>query len=271
MNHGMTRSKMIIELIVANPGVQLLALLSATLGLSYAANYFLARVFLGKTYRYLIAPGVIVHEYSHALGCIVTGARIRKVRVFAEEGGYVEHGPARLPLGEGIITVAPILGAAIAVYLLAVALVPGFVGLGELQVSSWQFLAFAYLASSITAAMAPSAQDLRVGLAAFVAISALVGLGALVPMVADYFDVLLGTEFVRVRGLVLFSLIVLATLTAAAAGAFGVLQRTTRQGMTYTAGQARGSSHGPSAKARKPSRGRVSGRRRKDSGGGLFE
>ncbi|HEY8108583.1 MAG TPA: M50 family metallopeptidase [Patescibacteria group bacterium] len=250
--------------VAANPGLQLLALLCATLVLSYAANWFLARVFVGKTYRYLIAPGVIVHEYSHALACILTGARIRKVRVFKETGGEVVHEPARLPFGEGLISVAPILGAAIAVYLLAVLLVPGFVGLGELEISSWQFLAFAYLASSVTAAMAPSMQDLRAGLAAFVVICTIIGLGALLPLASDYFDALLGTEFERIRGLVLFSLIVLATLTAAAAAAYAVLQRTTRQGVTYVT---QGSTPAP----RKPSRRRVSGRLRKDKGGGLFE
>lgn len=247
--------------IIANPGVQLLALLCATLGLSYAANWFLARVFVGRTYRYLIAPGVIIHEYSHALACIVTGARIRKVRVFEATGGEVVHEPARLPFGEGLISVAPILGAAIAVYLLAVVLVPGFVGLGELNISSWQFLAFAYLASSITAAMSPSTQDLRAGLAAFIVICTVIGLIALSPLAADYFDALLGTEFERVRGLVLFSLIVLTTLTAASAAAYAVLQRTTRQGMTYT------TKPPGSAKPRKSSRGRLG----KDQGGGLFE
>ena len=255
----------VLTAIAANPGVQLLAILCATLGLSYAANYFLARVFVGRTYRYLIAPGVIIHEYSHALACILTGARIRKVRVFHEWGGEVVHEPPRVALGEGLISAAPILGASIAVYLLAVVLVPGFVGLGELQISSWQFLAFAYLASSITAAMAPSAQDLRAGLAAFVLICTIIALGALVPFVADYFDLLLGTEFERIRGLVLFGLIVLATLAAAAAGAVAVLQRTTRQGMTYTTRPAGEST----AKLRKPSR--LSRKPRKGTGGGLFE
>ncbi|MDP4000537.1 MAG: hypothetical protein Q8Q11_03910 [bacterium] len=263
----------IIADIAANPGVQLLVLLCAALGLSYAANYFLARVFVGRTYRFLIAPGVIIHEYSHALACILTGARIRTVRVFDERGGEVIHEPSRLPLGEGLISVAPILGAAIATYLLAVALVPGFVGLGELQISSWQFFAFAYLASSITAAMAPSAPDLRAGLVAFVVICTIVGLGALVPFVSDYFDLLLGTEFVRIRGLVLFSLIVLATLAAAAAGAFAVLQRTTRQGVTYTtrpAGESTAKPRRPSRLSRKSSR-RLSHKPRADKGGGLFE
>ncbi len=223
----------VVEALIANPGVQLLGLLVAALLLSYAANWFLARVFVGRTYRFLIAPGVIIHEYSHALACILTGARIRQVRVFDAAGGAVVHEEPRMALGVGIISVAPILGAAIAVYLLALALVPGFVGFGELAISSWQFLLFAYLASAITAAMAPSVQDLRAGLAAFVALCAIIGLGSLSPGLSGYVDGLLGTEFVRVRGIILFSLIVLATLAAASAAAYLVLQRTTRQGVRY--------------------------------------
>src|SRR5665811_249171 len=96
--------------------------LVAVLLLSYAANYWLSRIFAGKTYRYLIAPGVIVHEYSHALGCIVTGARIRQIRVFDERGGAVVHEEPRFALGQGIISVAPVFGAAVTVYLLAVLL-----------------------------------------------------------------------------------------------------------------------------------------------------
>ncbi|MEX2209999.1 MAG: M50 family metallopeptidase [Patescibacteria group bacterium] len=251
-----------MESVAANPGVQLLGLLVATLVLSYAANRFLARVFVGRTYRFLIAPGVIVHEYSHALACVLTGARIRQVRVFDARGGAVVHEEPRAPLGDGIISVAPILGAATAVYLLALALVPGFVGFGELSISSWQFFVFAYLASAITAAMAPSLQDLRAGLAAFVALCAIIGLGALSPGLSDYAGAVLGTEFERVRGIVLFSLIVLATLAAAAGAAYAVLHRTTRQGVRYVREPER-SDHGPGGgKGR-----RASG----DRGGGLFE
>lgn len=241
----------IVEEIFANPGVQLLALLAATLALSFAANYFLARVFLGRTYRFMIAPGVIVHEYSHALACICVGAPIKQIRVFDERGGVVIHGPARVALGEGIISVAPIIGAAVAVYLLAVALVPGFVGFGELDLSTWQFLLFAYLASSITAAMAPSTQDLRAGLLAFVVLCTIIGLGALWPLASDWFSSWLGTEFERVRGLVLFSLIVLATLAAAAAAAYTVLQRTTRQGTTYSPASPRREKPGPKRRVEK--------------------
>lgn len=221
--------------IITNPGIHLLLLLVSVLVLSYAANYWLSRIFVGKTYRYLIAPGVIVHEYSHALGCILTGARIKQIRVFDERGGAVVHEEPRFALGQGIISLAPIFGAAVTVYLLAVLLVPEFVGLRELQISSWQFLVFAYLAASITAAMAPSKQDLKVGLGSFVAISLVISVVAFWPLASDWFGFLLGDTYDRVVGIVQFSLIVLAVLAAASGVTYLAMGRTVRKGAKYQA------------------------------------
>lgn len=216
-----------------NPGVRLFGVLVATLGLSYAANYWLSRIFRGKTYRYLIAPGVIVHEYSHAVGCVLTGARIREIRVFERTGGRVVHEESRLPFGEGLISMAPIFGAALAAYLLARLLVPGFVGLADVEFSSWRFLLFTYLAASITAAMAPSGQDLKVGLAGFSFGCLVLGVGASIEPVDAYFSALFGGALERLFAVVLFGLILLAVLTAAAGLAYLVLHRTTRRGTTY--------------------------------------
>ena len=135
---------------------------------------------------------------------------------------------------QGIISVAPVLGAAVTVYVLALALVPGFVGLGELKHVE---LAILYVRLPSPRASPrrwpPSRADLRAGLVAFVAISVLIGLVALDRTGLQLFDFLLGEEFERIRGIVVFWLIVLTTLTAAAAAAYGVLQRTTRQGARY--------------------------------------
>lgn len=219
--------------ILANLGVQLFGLLLTVLLLSYAANYCLARIFTGKTYRYLIAPGVIVHEYSHALGCVLTGARIKEIRVFDERGGRVVHEEPRFAFGQGVISVAPIFGAAIVVYLLAVLLVPEFVGLREFEISSWQFFAFSYLAASITAAMAPSKQDLTVGLGSFAALSIVIGLVALSERASDWFGFLLGEPYERFSGVIQFSLIVLLILAAASGLTLLALHRTSRQGAQY--------------------------------------
>jgi hypothetical protein len=219
--------------ILSNPGVHLLLLLVSVLLLSYGVNYWLPRIFTGKTYRYLIAPGVIVHEYSHAIGCVITGARIRQIRVFDERGGAVVHEEPRFALGQGIISVAPIFGAAIIVYALAVVLVPSFVGLKELQISSWQFFLFAYLAASITAAMAPSKQDLKVGLGSFVAISLVIGAVAFWPAATDWFGFLVGDTYDRVVGIVQFSLIILAVLALTSAVTYYALGQTSRKGVKY--------------------------------------
>jgi hypothetical protein len=41
----------------------------------------------------LLAPGIIVHELSHAIFCILSGVRIFRMKVFGfgNPPGYVEH------------------------------------------------------------------------------------------------------------------------------------------------------------------------------------
>lgn len=49
---------------------------------------------LGRTYYWLVAPGVACHETGHALGCILTGTKILAFVPFRPEGdtlGYVSH------------------------------------------------------------------------------------------------------------------------------------------------------------------------------------
>lgn len=219
--------------ILANPGVLLFLLLSATLLLSYVANYCLARIFIGQTYRYLIAPGVVVHEYSHALACVLTGARIKEVRLFEAAGGRVVHGEPRLPFAQGLISVAPIFGAGLVIYLLARLLVPSFIGFGELEISSWQFLVFAYVAGSVAAAMAPSRQDLTVGLASFLVICAVIGLGSLSTLVSDYFQFLGGDVYEGLVRIMRFALTVLTVLAATSGVLYLLLGRTVRKGARY--------------------------------------
>lgn len=221
-----------LQLALENPGLQLLAALSVTMLLSYAANYWLARVFTGKIYRYLIAPGVVVHEYSHAFACILVGARIKEIRLFEASGGRVVHEEPRLALGQGVISTAPVIGAAGVTYGLAYLLVPGFLGYGGLELASWQFLVFAYLGGSIVAAMAPSKQDLKVGLGSFVAICLIMGIASLSPGLNDYFSFLDGF-WEGMRRVIGFALIMLTLLAVAAGSTYLLLGRTVRKGARY--------------------------------------
>ena len=49
----------------------------------------------GSAYWYLVAPGVVCHESGHAVGCLITGCRIRRfvpfTRTHGDRLGWVEH------------------------------------------------------------------------------------------------------------------------------------------------------------------------------------
>lgn len=62
-------------------------------------------------FRMFIGPGIIIHESSHALGCLITGAKINSIQFFNRKGGKVVHGPAKIKfIGPVIISMAPIFG-----------------------------------------------------------------------------------------------------------------------------------------------------------------
>ena len=54
-------------------------------------------------------PGVVLHEIAHMVGCVVTGAEIKKVVYFSQEGGSVTYSEPRIPVvGTVIISTAPL-------------------------------------------------------------------------------------------------------------------------------------------------------------------
>jgi len=64
---------------------------------------------LRSLYYAIRAPGVIVHECSHILGCIITGAKIKKVVFFSQGGGSVTYTSSKIPyIGDVIISTAPL-------------------------------------------------------------------------------------------------------------------------------------------------------------------
>jgi hypothetical protein len=86
----------------------------------------------------LMAPGVALHELGHAVASIVSGAGLRKVVLFwprrQDDGrftlGYVQpRYVPRLPGGGILISCAPLVFPPLALYGLAVLLVPGLHGL----------------------------------------------------------------------------------------------------------------------------------------------
>jgi len=160
------------------------------MGISVILRWFWAQVLPIRGLWYFIsAPGIVVHEITHIAGCLVTGAKVKKVVLFSSEGGSVTYTSPRIPLaGNVIINTAPLFGIPLVLACLAwlfatylgcnlVVLIPAPVslyGAGSLvstavtilyqnlivQFNGW-FLLYLYLTVSLVLALSPSLQDIR--------------------------------------------------------------------------------------------------------------
>lgn len=162
------------------PNHEIILVLAGIFVLAYLINYFLLHSFLGKSYRLFVAPGVIMHELSHLLACLVTGAKVKEVVLFDREGGgHVEHEKPLLPLiGQILISIAPFLIGVTLIFLIS-----NFVGLKsgditlvrsingffhyfqaaalQINFASWKTLLALYLMLSLAVTMMPSKQDFQ--------------------------------------------------------------------------------------------------------------
>ncbi|MHB8163830.1 MAG: M50 family metallopeptidase [Methanoregula sp.] len=80
--------------------------------ISLALDFLWARCIPVRFFYYFLrAPGVVVHECAHVLGCLITGAKIQKVVLFSKGGGSVTYNPPAIPvLGNVVISTAPLFG-----------------------------------------------------------------------------------------------------------------------------------------------------------------
>lgn len=93
-----------------------------------------------KAWYFLVGPGVALHESSHALGCLVTGAEIVEFKPISVEKmgdgyrlGYVKYRNPASDFKKAIINLAPVAVSLVLLTLFAVAvtyLVPGSPGIG---------------------------------------------------------------------------------------------------------------------------------------------
>jgi hypothetical protein len=84
-------------------------------------SFIIERLWSGFTgrpcVRYALAPGVMVHELSHLVACVITGAKVSRVVLFSRSGGRVEHSRPAMPLlGQPVISLAPVAGCTLALW-----------------------------------------------------------------------------------------------------------------------------------------------------------
>ncbi len=185
---------------------------------SYLINWLLVRSVIRKYYRFFVAPGVLVHELSHALGCMATGAQIIEINFWKKTGGHVRHYEPQVPIiGETVIALAPIGGTFLFLAIFTRLMVPSLAellgtesmldlnSLSKIGWSKWQTWTYLYLVTSLLATIAPSQTDLRYAIASLLAIGSVFVLLSFLPFVPP---LLLGW-FKTIKPFALFTLLLL--------------------------------------------------------------
>ncbi|UCH88914.1 MAG: hypothetical protein JSV49_11865 [Thermoplasmata archaeon] len=194
------------------------------IALSFLTDYILARLANPTAHRIFVGPGIIVHEYSHALACVLTRTKIHEIKLFEKTGGHVTH-EKRNPVIMTFISMAPLFGGILVIILLTalfgsfgVSFHSGFIDLEPsgfpqaflallasagytiynniilLNMVTIFFFIFLYFVGTITAVLAPSSTDLKHAVLGMIIIFVLAVVTittkplSYIPGVTDYFQ-----------------------------------------------------------------------------------
>jgi len=146
--------------------------------LGYFSNYLNYSYLSYSLIRWLYYLGAIVHESSHAILCIFTGAKITKFQIFHKQP-LVRHTKSKIPiLGQSLISLAPMVGGFLFLYLINKYLLLDYLVipeisnwqeifniplniLSQINIVTWQGWIIILLSFNIGAMVGPSFQDLK--------------------------------------------------------------------------------------------------------------
>ena len=122
--------------------------------------------------RYLLFPGIFLHEFAHYIAALLTGAKVSEFKIGFHEG-HVVHGKPKIPLiGMMLVTLAPLISGII-ILIFTFQWVTG-IPISEVSSArdltsyilnlssfSWQFFLALYIFINVLATFAPSKQDFK--------------------------------------------------------------------------------------------------------------
>lgn len=221
-----------LKLNLSNNQYELLILIIALIAAVFLINFFLVRSIFGQSYRIFAAPGVILHELSHALLCLLTGAKITRIALFDKEGGSVTHEKSKIPLiGQALISLAPFVFGVVAIYILANKLGvnssridftnPNFLDYGlrvkesilSINFSNYKNIIILYLICSVAITLMPSKDDFKNMIIPGVILSIILGAGFIFNLIPDFLLNLPIERLVVVLTTVSFLLILMTVLS----------------------------------------------------------
>ncbi len=145
----------------------------------YISNWLNWRFLNYKITHFLYYVGALVHESSHAILCLLTGAQIYDFQVFSEQP-HVTHSKPKLPLiGMFLVSSAPIYGGLFFLFLVNHYILGNYFTLApiandwkntlfeplrilsQIQILKWQSWVMIFIFINIGAMIGPSIQDLK--------------------------------------------------------------------------------------------------------------
>lgn len=171
---------------------------------SFGLQHLWAGTTKSRLVVFLLAPGLVVHEMSHVLACLLTGATVKEASLFeAGAAGKVSHTKPAIPVvGQALISLAPLIGCGACLWLATMGFLRPVSAHFTLQTQSpaqllradafaeylvdvlrqtwqaltsadfrdWRTYLFLYLAAVMVIHMSPSRRDLRNGIASLIAL-----------------------------------------------------------------------------------------------------
>jgi len=146
--------------------------------LGYFSNYLNYSYLNYSILHWLYYIGVIIHESSHAILCIFTGARITDFKIFDKQP-HVSHKKSKIPiLGQTLISLAPMAGGFLFLFLVNKYLLLNYLTiieissfsevfnitlniLSQIDITTWQGWVIILLSLNVGAMIGPSTQDLK--------------------------------------------------------------------------------------------------------------
>lgn len=146
--------------------------------LGYFSNYLNYQYLNFSFIHWLYYIGIMVHEASHAIMCILTGAKITEFKIFSRQP-RVSHTKSKLPLiGQPLISLAPLAGGFLFLYLINHFLLADYLTittphtweeiillplniLSQINLADWQGWLIILLFLNIGAMIGPSIRDLK--------------------------------------------------------------------------------------------------------------
>ncbi len=146
--------------------------------LGYFSNFLNGKYLNFFPINLLYYLGSLIHEGSHAIACIITRAKIKRISIFSTQP-QVTHNKSKIPIiGQMLISLAPIAGGVIFLYFINHLLLKDYVRIenvssfidvikspfliiSQINILEWEGIMLILLCLNIGSMIGPSIQDLK--------------------------------------------------------------------------------------------------------------